>query len=73
MYKRQGHGVKPKKMMDKVIKHCQNGDVLPFMIGGHRVGGGKWTIDSVDATYNEVWNRGELVSVSLSITATEYY
>ena len=50
-----------------------NGDVLPFMIGGHRVGGGKWTIDSVDATYNEVWNRGELVSVSLSITATEYY
>ena len=47
--------------------------VLPFMIGGHRVGGGKWTIDSVDATYNEVWNRGELVSVSLSITATEYY
>ena len=67
------HGVKPKKMMDKVIKHCQTGDVLPFMIGGHRVGGGKWTIDSVDATYNEVWNRGELVSVSLSITATEYY
>lgn len=70
---RAGHGVKPKKMMDKVIKHCQNGDVFPFMIGGHRVGGGKWTIDSVDATYNEVWNRGELVSVSLSITATEYY
>ncbi|SHO50063.1 phage tail protein [Anaerocolumna xylanovorans] len=67
-----GHGVSPRKMKTKVIKYCQNGTVCPFVIGGHKIGGGKWTIDSVDATFDEVWNRGELVSVTISITATEY-
>ena len=43
------------------------------MIGGHRVGGGKWTIDGIEENYREVWNRGELVSVEITVTATEYH
>lgn len=67
-----GHGVSPFKMKKKVIQYCQNGTVCPFVVGGHKVGDGKWTIDSVDAEFNQVWNHGELVSVTLSVTATEY-
>lgn len=67
-----GHGVRPYSMKEKLMKYCEQGTVCPLVIGGHKVGGGKWTIDSVDAAFNEVWNRGELVSVELSVTATEY-
>lgn len=68
-----GHGVRPWKMKKKVMEYCEEGIVLSFVIGGHKMGCGKWTIDSVDASYNEVWNRGELVSVTLSVTLTEYH
>ena len=68
-----GHGVKPLSMLQKVIEICENGTVCTFVLGGHKVGGGKWTIDSVDADYKKVWNHGELVSVSVSVTATEYH
>jgi hypothetical protein len=67
-----GHGVKPWNMLHKIIKLCEKGTVCTFVIGSHKVGGGKWTIDSVDADYREVWKRGELVSVSVNVTATEY-
>ncbi len=67
-----GHGVKPLAMLNKIIKLCENGEVCTFVIGGRKVGGGKWTLDSVDADYREVWNRGELISVAVNVTATEY-
>ena len=68
-----GHGVKPWSMVHKLIVHCEKGNVLPFVLGGHKVGGGKWTIDTVDSDYKEVWNHGELISVECSVTATEYH
>lgn len=68
-----GHGVRPYKMVRKVIKYCEQGKVCRFVIGGHRMGGGRWTIDSIDEDYKEVWNRGELISVEISVKATEYY
>lgn len=68
-----GHGVKPLAMLNKIIKLCESGTVCTFVLGGHKVGGGQWTIDSVGASYNEVWNRGELISVSIDVTATEYH
>ena len=57
----------------KLIKYCESGKVCPLVIGGHKIGGGKWTVDSIDANFKEVWNRGELVSVEIAVTATEYY
>ena len=70
---RAGHGVRPRIMKDKLIKYCESGKVCPLVIGGHKIGGGKWTVDSIDANFKEVWNRGELVSVEIAVTATEYY
>ena len=68
-----GHGVKPLAMLNKIIKLCENGTVCTFVLGGHKVGGGQWTIDSVDADYRQVWNHGELVSLAVNVTATEYH
>lgn len=67
-----GHGVKPLTMLNKIIKLCENGTVCTFVLGGQKVGDGRWIIDSVDADYREVWSHGELVSVSVTVTATEY-
>jgi len=67
-----GHGVSPRKMIDTMFDYCENGTVCIFILGGRKVGGGKWTVDSVDADYKTIWNRGEIVSVELSVTATEY-
>lgn len=60
-------------MVHEITLYCEQGKVCPFVIGGHKVGGGKWTIDSIDEDYREVWNRGELVSVEISVSATEYH
>lgn len=68
-----GHGVKPWSMLHKIVKICQEGTVCSFVLGGHKVGGGKWTIDEVGAAYNEVWSRGELVSCTIDVSATEYH
>jgi hypothetical protein len=68
-----GHGVKPWSMVHKAISTCEKGEVCPFVLGGHKVGGGNWTIDNVGADYKEVWNKGELVSVEITVTATEYH
>lgn len=72
MHIKAGHGVKPRATLNKLTTACEKGEVRKFVLGGYKVGGGNWTIDSIDATYDEVWNRGELVSVTISVTATEY-
>lgn len=69
---RASFGVNPYKSMQKIIKYAESSKVCTFVIGGHKVGGGRWTIDNVDADYKEIWNHGELVAVVLSVTATEY-
>ena len=68
-----GYGVKPLAMLQEIIRICENGTVCQFVIGGHKMGGGNWIIEAVSADYNRVWNQGELVSVSVSVTASEYY
>ena len=67
-----GHGVKPRKMVHDITLYCEQGTICAFVIGGHKVGSGKWTIDSIDEDYRQVWNNGELVSVEISVSATEY-
>lgn len=67
------HGVSPRKMLDKAVKICEKGTVCQFVLGGHPVGDGKWTLDTVDGNYQTVWNRGELVTIIVSVTATEYH
>ena len=44
--------LKPLAMLNKIIKLCEDGTVCTFVLGGHKVGGGRWTLDNVDADYS---------------------
>lgn len=68
-----GYGVSPRKMVQEVEAYCENGTVCSFVIGGHKIGNGKWTIDSIDEDYKQIWNHGELVSAEITVKATEYH
>lgn len=68
-----GHGVRPWEMVHKITLMCEKGTVNPFVLGGHKVGGGNWIINQIDEDYKEVWNHGELVSVEITVTASEYH
>ncbi len=67
-----GHGVRPVDMLDRLIELCEKGTVCTFVLGGCKVGDGKWTINSVEADYRKVLNRGEVVSIAVNVSATEY-
>lgn len=66
------HGVKPRKTIDKIEKYIRNGTPGSLVIGGKKVGSSKMTINSMSETWDEIWNRGELVRASLDLTLEEY-
>ena len=68
-----GHGVRPWSMVHKITLMCENGIVNSFVLGGHKVGGGKWVIKSIDEEPRAIWNHGELVAVAITVTAQEYF
>ena len=56
------HGIRPRTTIDQIS----------LIIGGKKVGSSKMTINSISETWDEVWNRGELVRASLDLTLEEY-
>ena len=68
-----GHGVRPWSMVHKITLMCENGIVNSFVLGGHKVGGGKWVIKSIDEEPRAIWNHGELVAVAITVTAQEHF
>ena len=68
------HGVKPRTTIDKIEKAVRNGTVDIIAIGGKIFGGNghKWYIESVSETWDEVWNKGELVKATVKLNFKEY-
>lgn len=66
------HGVKPRTTISNIEKYVENGTPANLVIGGKKVGSNKMTINSVSETWDEVWNKGELVRASLEISLEEY-
>lgn len=64
-------GVKPKKIEDKLIKHIKAGTVAPLVIGGRKICG-KAMITAMTDAYDIVLKKGEIFSMKLDITMTEY-
>lgn len=65
-------GVKPRSMLDKIEKAVKTGKVDWLVIGGKFVGGRKMYISSCSETWNEIWNKGELVRATVNLTFVEY-
>ena len=66
------HGVRARTTIDRIEQHVRSGTPESLIIGGKKVGSSKMTINSISETWDEVWNRGELVRASLDLTLEEY-
>jgi hypothetical protein len=66
------HGVKPRQTLTAIEKDIRKGTPRTIAIGGKKVIPNKITINSISETYDEVWNRGELVRAKAELTIEEY-
>lgn len=66
------HGVKPRKTLNAIEEAINKGQVEYFVVGGKKVGNNKYYIESMSEEWEEIWNRGELVKASGSLTLSEY-
>jgi phage protein U len=65
-------GVKPRAMLGTIEKAIKAGTVNWLVIGGKFVGGRKMYISSCSETWDEIWNKGELVRATVNLTFVEY-
>lgn len=66
------HGVKPRNIINNLEKACENGTVDYLYVGGKKIGANKMYLESISETWDEVWNKGELVRATLNLTFSEY-
>lgn len=65
-------GVKPRTTLTKIEKAVESGEAYTFTVGTKKVGSNKWVITDISETWNEIYNKGELVEASLSLSLKEY-
>ena len=66
------HGVKPRDTLSEIIKHRDKGKADYLVINGNKVCSNKMVITKTSDTWDEVWNKGELVRATIEITLEEY-
>ena len=64
--------VKPRTVIKKIENAVEKGKAYTFVLGGKKIGSNKWIIKSVSETYDVIYNKGEIVQASLSLTLEEY-
>ena len=65
-------GVKPRATMRMFRAAAKKGKVAYFYVGGKKVAVNKFYIASGTENWDEIWNKGELVRATASITFGEY-
>lgn len=66
------NGVRPRAIIETLEKAIETGRVEYLYIGGKKIGSNKLYIQSMSETWDEIWNKGELVKATLQITFSEY-
>ena len=66
------HGVKPRKMIETLEKAIEKGTVDYLYIGGKKIGKNKMKLESMSESWDEIWNKGELVRAKVDLTFSEY-
>lgn len=66
------HGVKPRATLDALEKAVRNGTVAYLYVGGKKVGSGKLKLETISETWDEIWNKGELVKATVNLSFSEY-
>ncbi len=66
------YGVKPRTMLESLEKIVEDGTVNTLVIGTKAVGENKWILKEISETWDVIFNKGELVKASLSLSLEEY-
>lgn len=66
------HGVKPRNVIKRLENAAEKGQIEYLYIGGKKVGKKKFYIESLSESWDEVWNKGELVRAKLTVKFSEY-
>ena len=69
---RADYGVKPKVLLRKLEKAVEKGTPHPLVIGGEKIGKNNWVISSMSEKWGHVYSKGELYSVTMNLTFSEY-
>ena len=64
-------GVRPRKQEEKLYRQMNAGVIAPLVIGGRRILS-KAMITSISSAYDIVLKRGEVFSMTINVTMTEY-
>ena len=65
-------GINPREEMQKFRRACKKGFVNHFYINGKKIAKRKFYISEVTENWNEIWNEGELVRATASVTFCQY-
>ena len=66
------HGVKPRETIEKISEYRDAGKSDYLVINGANVTMNKLVITQTSDTWDEIWNKGELVRATMEITFQEY-
>lgn len=66
------HGVRPRTLISSLEKAAEKGQIEYLYIGGKKIGSKKMYLEGIGETWDEVWNNGELVKATVSLTFSEY-
>lgn len=65
-------GHNPKKEINRLIKYCENGEVLTFCLAGEPVGDNKWLLTKVSESAEHFDIDGNIIYSKAQITLQEY-
>lgn len=66
------HGVKPRKTLDRIRKYKDAGTPAYLIIKGKKVSKYKLVITKMSETWDEIYNKGELVRATVKLEFQEY-
>lgn len=66
------HGVKPRDMLDKLMDMAEGYTAYKLVIGGKPLSDLPFVLKEVSESWGHMYNRGELVSVEVSLSLEEY-
>jgi len=66
-----GLGVKPRDMMIKLARYCQQGRTYPLVVGGRPVASHKMAITELSEAWDIIAAKGKIVQATVTVTFEE--
>ena len=64
-------GVKPRKIVDNLRRHCKKGTTAPLIIGMERLSDEQWRLVSVEESWDRILGEGKVGKAVVDLTFKE--